>query len=80
MPATHGRGSLRDEPSHEEAEESLDGVESGFVREKGLATSCNGPPDHDARDPDVGTKLLADESARKFSREEADQEDLSGIS
>src|SRR5436190_341200 len=67
---------LRNKPAHEETEESLDGVVASSVRQEGLASSCDGPANHDGRYPHIGTELLADETAGKFCREEADEEDL----
>jgi hypothetical protein len=67
---------LRDEAAHQKTEQRFNGIEPGSVREKRLATGRDGPSNHDERNPDVGSQLLADEPRRQLRREERDQEDL----
>jgi hypothetical protein len=62
--------------THKKTEEGLDGVVASAVREEGLGTGRDGPAAHEERDPDIGTKLLGDQTAGQLSREEGDEEDL----
>lgn len=70
------RSDLRDESTHQQAEKCLERIEACLVLEEGLRTGDEGPGANQERNPSIGTELLANQAARKLSREEAQEEDL----
>lgn len=73
--STSLQDNIGDETAHEQAEQGLDGVESGTVLEKCLRTGGDRPADHDERNPPIGTELLADETAGQLGRQKRGKED-----
>lgn len=67
---------IRNETTHKQTQKRLNRIEARLILDESLRTSHERPAANQERNPSIGTKLLADQPAGKFSRKKAQEKDL----